>query len=183
MIAKIGTGGGQGMSSNTERAIESLSMEGRMTICSMSIEAGARAGHGVPDEHLRVLARGRPHAPTGARTPHSSTGNGFCTDVGAVSTHRVYLDAASLGRLSTGLQPRPRGTGGRGARLQLMTDDAERQAAENVAYMDLRPGTAMRDIAVDASYSSGRVPTVALKICGWSPKCCVAARWPTACGC
>ena len=68
MIAKIGTGGGQGhVIEYRGSAIESLSMEGRMTICNMSIEAGARAGMVAPDETTFEFLRGRPHAPTGAR--------------------------------------------------------------------------------------------------------------------
>ena len=67
VIAKIGTGGGQGyVIEYRGSAIESLSMEGRMTICNMSIEAGARAGMVAPDETTFEYLRGRPHAPTGA---------------------------------------------------------------------------------------------------------------------
>src|SRR6202011_2465112 len=68
VIAKIGTGGGQGyVIEYRGSAIESLSMEGRMTICNMSIEAGARAGMVAPDETTFEFLRGRPHAPTGAQ--------------------------------------------------------------------------------------------------------------------
>src|SRR5260370_42388301 len=67
VIAKIGTGGGQGhVIEYRGSAIESLSMEGRMTICNMSIEAGARAGMVAPDETTFEFLRGRPHAPRGA---------------------------------------------------------------------------------------------------------------------
>ena len=67
VIAKIGTGGGQGhVIEYRGSAIESLSMEGRMTICNMSIEAGARAGMVAPDDTTYEYLRGRPHAPTGA---------------------------------------------------------------------------------------------------------------------
>src|SRR5699024_7279425 len=65
-IAKIGTGGGQGyVLEYRGEAIESLSMEGRMTICNMSIEAGARAGMVAPDETTFEYIKGRPHAPQG----------------------------------------------------------------------------------------------------------------------
>ncbi len=68
VIAKIGTGGGQGhVIEYRGSAIEALSMEGRMTICNMSIEAGARAGMVAPDETTYEFLRGRPHAPTGAQ--------------------------------------------------------------------------------------------------------------------
>ena len=67
MIAQIGTGGGQGyVIEYRGEAIEALSMEGRMTICNMSIEAGARAGMIAPDETTFAYLEGRPHAPTGA---------------------------------------------------------------------------------------------------------------------
>ena len=66
VIAKIGTGGGQGhVMEYRGSAIEALSMEGRMTVCNMSIEAGARAGMVAPDETTYEYLKGRPHAPTG----------------------------------------------------------------------------------------------------------------------
>ncbi|CCK61095.1 3-isopropylmalate dehydratase large subunit [Mycobacterium canetti] len=166
LIAKIGTGGGQGhVIEYRGSAIESLSMEGRMTICNMSIEAGARAGMVAPDETTYAFLRGRPHAPTGAQWDTAlAYWQRLRTDVGAVFDTEVYLDAASLSPFVTwGTNP------GQGVPLaaavpdpQLMTDDAERQAAEKaLAYMDLRPGTAMRDIAVDAvfvgSCTNGRI--------------------------
>ena len=68
VIAKIGTGGGQGhVIEYRGSAIEALSMEGRMTVCNMSIEAGARAGMVAPDETTFEFLRGRPHAPDGRR--------------------------------------------------------------------------------------------------------------------
>ena len=67
VIAKIGTGGGQGFVLEYRgEAIRNLSMEGRMTICNMSIEAGARAGMVAPDETTFAYLKGRPHAPEGA---------------------------------------------------------------------------------------------------------------------
>lgn len=166
LIAKIGTGGGQGhVIEYRGSAIESLSMEGRMTICNMSIEAGARAGMVAPDETTYEFLRGRPHAPTGAAWD-AAVGywQGLSTDAGAEFDTEVYLDAASLSPFVTwGTNP------GQGVPLaaavpdpELMVDDAERQAAEKaLAYMDLQPGTPMRDIAVDAvfvgSCTNGRI--------------------------
>ncbi|MEQ0599249.1 aconitase family protein, partial [Mycobacterium tuberculosis] len=105
----------------------------------------------------------RPHAPTGAQWDTALVyWQRLRTDVGAVHD-RGDLDAASLRPVChLGHQPRPRGTAGGRPDPQLMTDDAERQAAEKaLAYMDLRPGTAMRDIAVDAvfvgSCTNGRI--------------------------
>jgi 3-isopropylmalate/(R)-2-methylmalate dehydratase large subunit len=166
LIAKIGTGGGQGyVIEYRGSAIESLSMEGRMTVCNMSIEAGARAGMVAPDETTYEFLRGRPHAPTGAQWDAAvEYWRQLPTDPGAAFDTEVYLDAASLSPFVTwGTNP------GQGVPLdasvpepELMTDDGERQAAEKaLAYMDLRPGTPMRDIAVDAvfvgSCTNGRI--------------------------
>ncbi|SOX52981.1 3-isopropylmalate dehydratase large subunit [Mycobacterium ahvazicum] len=166
LIAKIGTGGGQGhVIEYRGSAIESLSMEGRMTVCNMSIEAGARAGMVAPDETTYEFLRGRPHAPTGARWDAAlQYWQQLRTDDGAVFDTEVYLDAESLTPFVTwGTNP------GQGVPLgaavpdpELMTNDDERQAAEKaLAYMDLRPGMPMREIAVDAvfvgSCTNGRI--------------------------
>ncbi|UQX12921.1 3-isopropylmalate dehydratase large subunit [Candidatus Mycobacterium methanotrophicum] len=166
VIAKIGTGGGQGhVIEYRGRAVESLSMEARMTICNMSIEAGARAGMVAPDTTTYDFLRGRPHAPTGAQWDAAvAYWNRLATDEGAQFDTEVYLDAASLTPFVTwGTNP------GQGVPLgatvpdpELMSDDNERQAAEKaLAYMDLHPGIPMRDIAVDAvfvgSCTNGRI--------------------------
>ena len=97
MIAKIGTGGGQGhVIEYRGSAIEALSMEGRMTICNMSIEAGARAGMVAPDETTYEFLRGRPHAPTGADWDAAvAAWDRLRTDDAEFDTE-VYLDAATL---------------------------------------------------------------------------------------
>jgi 3-isopropylmalate/(R)-2-methylmalate dehydratase large subunit len=166
VIAKIGTGGGQGhVIEYRGSAIESLSMEARMTICNMSIEAGARAGMVTPDTTTYEFLRGRPHSPTGAQWDAAlDYWDRLATDEGAEFDTEVYLDAASLTPFVTwGTNP------GQGVPLgaavpdpELMTDDNERQTAEKaLAYMDLRPGIPMRDIAVDAvfvgSCTNGRI--------------------------
>ncbi|BBU23594.1 3-isopropylmalate dehydratase large subunit [Mycobacterium xenopi] len=166
LIAKIGTGGAQGhVIEYRGSAIESLSMEGRMTICNMSIEAGARAGMVAPDEITYEYLRGRPHAPTGMQWDAAVTyWNQLRTDPGAEFDTEVELEAGSLSPFVTwGTNP------GQGVPLdaavpdpELFTDDSERQAAEKaLAYMDLRPGTPMRDISVDAvfvgSCTNGRI--------------------------
>jgi 3-isopropylmalate/(R)-2-methylmalate dehydratase large subunit len=171
LIAKIGTGGGQGhVIEYRGSAIESLSMEGRMTVCNMSIEAGARVGMVAPDETTYQFMRGRPHAPTGAQWDAAMKyWQQLRTDPGAVFDTEVYLDAASLSPFVTwGTNP------GQGVPLaatvpdpDLMTDDGERQAAEKaLAYMDLRPGTPMRNITVDAvfvgSCTNGRIEDLRL---------------------
>ncbi|OBI47323.1 3-isopropylmalate dehydratase large subunit [Mycobacterium kyorinense] len=166
VIAKIGTGGGQGhVIEYRGSTIESLSMEARMTICNMSIEAGARAGMVAPDATTYEFLRDRPHAPTGAHWDAAMAyWEGLRTDEGAEFDTEVYLDAAELSPFVTwGTNP------GQGVPLaasvpdpELMTDDAQRQAAEKaLAYMDLRPGTPMREIAVDTvfigSCTNGRI--------------------------
>lgn len=166
VIAKIGTGGGQGhVIEYRGSTIESLSMESRMTICNMSIEAGARAGMVAPDQTTYDFLRGRPYAPSGADWDHAvAAWEQLRTDPGAQFDTEVYIDATTLSPFVTwGTNP------GQGVPLSeavpdpdLMGSDAERQAAEKaLAYMDLRPGTPMRDIAVDAvfvgSCTNGRI--------------------------
>jgi 3-isopropylmalate/(R)-2-methylmalate dehydratase large subunit len=166
VIAKIGTGGGQGyVIEYRGSAIESLSMEGRMTICNMSIEAGARAGMVGPDETTFEFLRGRPHAPKGADWDAAvQAWSQLRTDEGAEFDTEVYLDAATLTPFVTwGTNP------GQGVPLgeavpdpELIFDEGDRQSAEKaLAYMDLSPGTAMRDIAVDTvfvgSCTNGRI--------------------------
>lgn len=166
VIARIGTGGGQGyVIEYRGEAIRSLSMEGRFTVCNMSIEAGARAGMIAPDDTTVAYLRGRPHAPTGSdwddavaywRTLH--------TDEDATFDREVVIDAAELTPFVTwGTNP------GQGAPLSAtvpdpasMPDENARVSAEKaLAYMDLRPGTPLRDIAVDTvflgSCTNGRI--------------------------
>jgi 3-isopropylmalate/(R)-2-methylmalate dehydratase large subunit len=166
VIAKIGTGGGQGhVIEYRGSAIESLSMEGRMTICNMSIEAGARAGMVAPDEVTYEFLRDRQYAPVGADWDAAvAAWDQLRTDEGAEFDTDVYIDAATLSPFVTwGTNP------GQGVPLseavpdpELMGSDDERQAAEKaLAYMDLRPNVPMRDIAVDAvfvgSCTNGRI--------------------------
>ena len=166
VIAKIGTGGGQGhVIEYRGSAIESLSMEGRMTICNMSIEAGARAGMVAPDETTFEFLRGRPHAPTGADWDAAvQAWKQLRTDEGAEFDTEVFVDAASLSPFVTwGTNP------GQGVPLgdavpdpELMFDEDERQNAEKaLAYMDLRAGMPMREVAVDTvfvgSCTNGRI--------------------------
>jgi len=166
VIAKIGTGGGQGyVIEYRGSAIESLSMEGRMTICNMSIEAGARAGMVAPDETTFEFLRGRPHAPQGADWDAAvAAWQELRTDEGAEFDTEVYIDASTLSPFVTwGTNP------GQGVPLsasvpdpELIFDEGQRQSAEKaLAYMDLRPGTAMRDIPVDTvfvgSCTNGRI--------------------------
>ncbi|MEZ0384969.1 3-isopropylmalate dehydratase large subunit [Mycobacterium sp. pW045] len=166
VIAQIGTGGGQGyVIEYRGSAIEALSMEARMTICNMSIEAGARAGMVAPDDTTYDYLRGRPHAPAGADWDAAvAHWDSLRTDPGAKFDAEVFLDAAALTPFVTwGTNP------GQGVPLgaavpdpETISDEAQRRAAEKaLAYMDLRPGTPMRDIAVDTvfvgSCTNGRI--------------------------
>jgi len=157
VIAKIGTGGGQGyVLEYRGSAIRALSMDGRMTICNMSIEAGARAGMVAPDETTFEYLKGRPHAPQGddwgKAVDYWTT---LRTDDDAVFDAEVFLDANELEPFVTwGTNP------GQGVSLSdvvpepdVFTDEAERQAAERaLEYMALTPGTRMKDIPVDVVF-------------------------------
>jgi 3-isopropylmalate/(R)-2-methylmalate dehydratase large subunit len=166
VIAQIGTGGGQGhVLEYRGPAIEALSMEARMTICNMSIEAGARAGMIAPDETTFEYLRGRPHAPRGADWDDAvAAWRELRTDDDATFDAEVHVDAAALTPFVTwGTNP------GQGAPLGASvpdpaqaSDDGERSAIEKaLAYMDLEPGTPLREIGVDAvflgSCTNGRI--------------------------
>ncbi len=157
VIAQIGTGGGQGyVIEYRGSAIRALSMEGRMTICNMSIEAGARAGMVAPDETTYAYLKGRPHAPQGedwdAALAYWRT---LPTDDDAVFDAEVFLDASALEPFVTwGTNP------GQGVSLSgsvpdpaSFADPNERVSAERaLEYMDLPAGMPMKDIRVDAVF-------------------------------
>jgi 3-isopropylmalate/(R)-2-methylmalate dehydratase large subunit len=166
VIAQIGTGGGQGhVIEYRGSAIEALSMEARMTVCNMSIEAGARAGLIAPDQTTFDFLAGRPHAPHGAdwdaAVAHWST---LRTDEDAVFDRAVHIDATSLTPYVTwGTNP------GQGLPIGAsvpdpaqIADENERHAAESaLAYMGLTAGTPLRDVEVDTvflgSCTNGRI--------------------------
>ncbi|MFN4846875.1 MAG: 3-isopropylmalate dehydratase large subunit [Rhodoluna sp.] len=157
VIAQIGTGGGQGyVLEYRGSAIRSLSMEGRMTICNMSIEAGARAGMVAPDETTFAYLKSRPHAPTGNNWDEAvQYWKTLVTDENAVFDKEVFLDASALDPFVTwGTNP------GQGVSLNDVVPDPdsfsdanERAAAiRALEYMDLRPGIKMKDIKVDTVF-------------------------------
>jgi 3-isopropylmalate/(R)-2-methylmalate dehydratase large subunit len=157
VIAKISTGGGQGYALEYRgSAIRSLSMEGRMTICNMSIEAGARAGMVAPDEITYAYLKGRPHAPEGAEWDAAvEYWKTLPTDEGAVFDAEVFIDADKLDPFVTwGTNP------GQGVSLMDsvpnpadIEDPNERAAAERaLEYMDLKAGTPMKEIAVNTVF-------------------------------
>ncbi|MBA4083702.1 3-isopropylmalate dehydratase large subunit [Janibacter terrae] len=166
VIAKIGTGGGQGyVLEYRGEAIEALSMEARMTVCNMSIEAGARAGMIAPDETTFEYLRGRDHAPTGADWDAAvEAWRALRSDDDAVFDAEVDIDASTLTPFVTwGTNP------GQGSPLAeavpdpaAMADENERATATKaLEYMGLTAGTPLREVAVDTvfvgSCTNGRI--------------------------
>ncbi|MDH6112971.1 3-isopropylmalate/(R)-2-methylmalate dehydratase large subunit [Kitasatospora sp. MAP12-15] len=166
IITRIGTGGGQGyVLEYRGSAIRGLSMEARMTICNMSIEAGARAGMIAPDQTTFDYLQGRPHAPQGADWDAAvAYWETLVSDDDAVFDAEVVIDATELTPFVTwGTNP------GQGAPLGAsvpdpasFADPSERVAAENaLKYMGLQAGTPLREVTVDAvfvgSCTNGRI--------------------------
>ncbi len=166
VIAKIGTGGGQGyVLEYRGSAIRALSMEARMTVCNMSIEAGARAGMIAPDETTYDYLRGRDHAPTGAQWDAAvEAWSHLRSDDDAEFDEEVVLDADTLTPFVTwGTNP------GQGAPLGAAVPDPELMPDENdkanarraLEYMGLQAGTPLRDVHVDTvflgSCTNGRI--------------------------
>ena len=166
IIAKISTGGGQGyVLEYRGSAIRALSMEARMTICNMSIEAGARAGLIAPDATTFEYIKGRPHAPQGADWDAAiSYWQTLKSDDDAVFDKEINLNADELSPFVTwGTNP------GQGIPLnevvpspESFQDIEERTAAERaLVYMDLAAGTPMKNIKIDTvflgSCTNGRI--------------------------
>ena len=166
IIAKISTGGGQGyVLEYRGSAIRALSMEARMTICNMSIEAGARAGLIAPDETTFAYLKDRPHAPKGEDWQRAlAYWSELNSDSDAKFDIEITLDADQLSPFVTwGTNP------GQGIPLdgvipspQDFTDPEEVSAAERaLVYMDLKAGTPMKKIKIDTvflgSCTNGRI--------------------------
>ncbi len=157
VIGRLGTGGGIGsVIEYRGAAIRALSMEGRMTVCNMSIEAGARAGMIAPDDTTFAYLDGRAHAPTGAAWERAlDDWRSLPSDEGAAFDQEVVLDAATLvPHVSWGTNP-----------AQVVPIDesvpdpgsfaepSQRESAKRaLAYMDLTPGTPMRAVPVDTVF-------------------------------
>lgn len=171
LIAKVGTGGGQGyIVEYRGSTIEQLSMEGRMTICNMSIEWGAKAGMIAPDETTLAYLEGRPHAPEGADWEAAvEYWRTLRSDDDAHFDAQVDIDATRLTPFVTwGTNP------GHGVPLggvvpapEDFESEVERATARRaLEYMDLAPGTPMREIAVDTvflgSCTNGRIEDLRL---------------------
>lgn len=166
IIAKIGTGGGQGyVLEYRGEAIRSLSMEARMTICNMSIEAGARAGMIAPDETTFAYLKGRERAPKGADWDAAvAYWKTLPTDADAVFDREVIIEASELSPFVTwGTNP------GQGVPLNAtvpspddFTDPVDKAACEKaLAYMDLKARQRIKDIKIDTvflgSCTNGRI--------------------------
>ena len=157
IIGEIGTGGGIGhVIEYRGSAIRALSMEGRMTVCNMSIEAGARAGLIAPDETTFEYLRGRDHAPNADVWDEAvAYWSSLTTDEGASFDKVVRIDATTLvPHVTWGTNPAQ--VIGIDAVVPGPDDfdtDAEREAAERaLAYMGLRAGTPIKDVTVDTVF-------------------------------
>jgi len=156
IINTIGTGGGVGrVIEYRGAAIRALSMEGRMTICNMSIEGGARAGLVAPDETTFAYVKGRPHAPADTDWDTAlEQWRTLPTDEGARFDREITLDASTLQPyVSWGTNP-AQSTAIDGTVPDPSTlDQAKREAAERaLTYMALEPGTAIREIRPDTVF-------------------------------
>jgi 3-isopropylmalate/(R)-2-methylmalate dehydratase large subunit len=167
MIGAIGTAGGTGhVIEYAGEAVRNLSMEGRMTVCNMSIEGGARAGLIAPDETTYAYLEGRPMVPkAGAWEQAIAYWKTLPSDDGAAYDKEVILAAADIApQVTWGTSPEnvvPI-TGAVPDPDNDARDDNQRQAWErSLEYMDLAPGTAMLDVAIDkvfiGSCTNGRV--------------------------
>ena len=157
IIGELGTGGGIGsVIEYRGDVIRSLSMEGRMTVCNMSIEAGAKAGLIAPDDTTFAYLEGRAHAPSGADWDAAvADWRSLATDDDAVFDREIVLDGADIGpHVSWGTNP------GQVAPLDAAVPDpdsfddpaARESAARALEYMGLTAGTPIRDIPVDTVF-------------------------------
>jgi 3-isopropylmalate/(R)-2-methylmalate dehydratase large subunit len=157
IIARIGTGGGIGsVIEYRGSAIRALSIEGRLTVCNMSIEAGARAGLVAPDDTTFAYLEGRPFAPKGTEWERAlDDWRSLATDADAAFDKEVFIDATTL-RPHVSWGTNPAQTVPIDAAVpdpDALTDESARESAKRaLAYMGLRAGTPMRDIPVDTVF-------------------------------
>jgi 3-isopropylmalate/(R)-2-methylmalate dehydratase large subunit len=166
IIGRIGTGGGIGsIIEYRGSTIRALSMEGRMTVCNMSIEAGAKAGLVAPDDTTFAYLEGRPHAPSGAAWEQAlDDWHSLPTDDGAPFNKAVELDAADIvPHVSWGTNPgQVAPISGTVPDPDTFAEASERDAAHRaLEYMGLAAGTPLREVAVDTvfigSCTNGRI--------------------------
>ena len=154
IIGELGTAGGTGYALEyAGEAIRALSMEGRMTVCNMSVEAGAKAGFIAPDEKTYAYLKDRPKAPKGKDWDAAMRcWQTLASDDGAQFDREIKLDAAKLPPLVTwGTSPEQVvSVSGRVPRLEDVTDEKKREAVERaLKYMGLQGGEKISDIAID----------------------------------
>lgn len=166
VIGRIGTGGGTGHVIEYQGdAVRELSMEGRMTLCNMAIEAGARSGLIAPDETTFAYVRGRPHAPKGAQWDEAlAHWRTFYSDAAAHFDQTVAIDADSVvPHVTWGTSPEDVAPiTARIPDLEKFTDIAKRSQVERaLAYMGLKPGQDLDGIRIDkvflGSCTNGRI--------------------------
>jgi 3-isopropylmalate/(R)-2-methylmalate dehydratase large subunit len=166
IIGEIGTAGGTGhVIEYAGEAIRSLSMEGRMTVCNMSIEGGARAGLVAPDDKTFAYLKDRPKAPRGEAWDRAlAYWRTLFTDEGAHFDREVRLDAGALPPIVTwGTSPEDVASiNGQVPRAEDATSEAQRMKIERaLAYMGLKGGERIKDIALDrvfiGSCTNGRI--------------------------
>ncbi|MFO1037506.1 MAG: 3-isopropylmalate dehydratase large subunit [Geminicoccaceae bacterium] len=166
IIGKIGTAGGTGyVIEYAGSVIRDLSVEGRMTVCNMSIEAGARAGLIAPDEKTFKYFEGRPMAPKGAAWEQAVRyWRTLPSDEGAVYDVEVTLDAATIvPQVSWGTSPQDVApiTGKVPNPAEIAAEDKRRSMERALEYMGLKPGTPLEEVKVDTvfigSCTNGRI--------------------------
>jgi 3-isopropylmalate/(R)-2-methylmalate dehydratase large subunit len=171
IIGRIGIAGGVGHAIEyAGEAIRALSMEGRMTVCNMSIEGGARAGMVAPDDTTFAYLEGRPFVPRGKDFENAvSHWKSIATDPDATFDRVVELDAASIApQVTWGTNPgMVTDVTGRVPDPASFADPVEREAAERaLSYMGLAPGTRLADVAIDrvfiGSCTNGRLEDLRL---------------------
>ena len=157
IIGKIGVAGGAGyVFEYSGEAIRALSMEGRMTVCNMTIEAGARAGMVAPDETTISYLEGRPFVPRGKEFQQKADfWRTLTTDDGAAFDHTVEIDAGGLApQVTWGTNPgMVTDVTARVPEPGSFDNPVDQKGAERaIAYMDLNPGTPMTDIPLDCVF-------------------------------
>jgi 3-isopropylmalate/(R)-2-methylmalate dehydratase large subunit len=166
ITGKIGTAGGTGyVIEYTGSAIRGLSMEGRMTLCNMAIEAGARAGLVAPDEKTFEYLKGREFAPSGEYWDQAlAYWKSLVSDEGSVFDETITLSANEIApQVSWGTSPEQVvGVDGFVPAPESFADEIKRKACESaLAYMGLTPNTKITDIPVDlvfiGSCTNGRI--------------------------
>jgi 3-isopropylmalate/(R)-2-methylmalate dehydratase large subunit len=166
IIGEIGTAGGTGYALEyAGEAIRALSMEGRMTVCNMSVEGGAKAGFIAPDEKVYAYLKDRPKAPKGAAWDQALRyWDTLRSDDGAHFDREIRLDAASLPPLVTwGTSPEQviSITGHVPVPAEIADENKRRAAETSLAYMGLKGGEKITDIAIDrvfiGSCTNGRL--------------------------